>query len=270
MGPALQEISDTQGKRVRVKDHKAYDTIHVGVALTTERARSPGSPLAVSGCRANNQAWRACLSPCAHGQLNSARRSIFHAFPTTHSKGTRGEEAAELSPPLITYTIPPTTSFAFLFSSLIPTVYRPAASTARQFSPPVFSAPSPHKFFILSSCSRSYASAPKKKKMPPKKAVVEEKLLLGRPGNSLKSGIVSERPVLLSTSSHMLTVTARSALPTLVNPLSSRPLPSARSVTLPTSPTPPSTLRRLASSSLTTATMTSARCTTPSRECPPT
>lgn len=27
--------------------------------------------------------------------------------------------------------------------------------------------------------------------MPPKKAVVEEKILLGRPGNNLKSGIVS-------------------------------------------------------------------------------
>jgi obg-like ATPase 1 len=26
--------------------------------------------------------------------------------------------------------------------------------------------------------------------MPPKKAAVEEKILLGRPGNSLKSGIV--------------------------------------------------------------------------------
>jgi len=28
--------------------------------------------------------------------------------------------------------------------------------------------------------------------MPPKKAVKEEKLLLGRPGNNLKSGIVRE------------------------------------------------------------------------------
>ena len=33
---------------------------------------------------------------------------------------------------------------------------------------------------------RSYA----KRKMPPKKAVKEEKILLGRPGNNLKSGIV--------------------------------------------------------------------------------
>ena len=28
--------------------------------------------------------------------------------------------------------------------------------------------------------------------MPPKKAVKEEKIILGRPGNSLKSGIVRE------------------------------------------------------------------------------
>lgn len=36
---------------------------------------------------------------------------------------------------------------------------------------------------------RTYASS-KKKKMPPKKEVKQEKVLLGRPGNSLKSGIV--------------------------------------------------------------------------------
>jgi obg-like ATPase 1 len=30
--------------------------------------------------------------------------------------------------------------------------------------------------------------------MPPKKAVVEEKIPLGRPGNNLKSGIVSNYP----------------------------------------------------------------------------
>ena len=35
--------------------------------------------------------------------------------------------------------------------------------------------------------------------MPPKKAVKEEKLPLGRPGNSLKSGIVRKSPVQLCT-----------------------------------------------------------------------
>lgn len=37
---------------------------------------------------------------------------------------------------------------------------------------------------------RSYA----KRRMPPKKAVKEEKILLGRPGNNLKSGIVCTDP----------------------------------------------------------------------------
>jgi obg-like ATPase 1 len=35
--------------------------------------------------------------------------------------------------------------------------------------------------------TRNYARG---KRMPPKKAVKEEKILLGRPGNNLKSGIV--------------------------------------------------------------------------------
>jgi hypothetical protein len=74
---------------------------------------------------------------------------------------------------------------------LIPTFYRPAASTAAcTFSSSTF----PRKLCITFTTVRTYASAPKKKNMPPKKAVKEEKVLLGRPGNSLKSGIVSESP----------------------------------------------------------------------------
>lgn len=74
-----------------------------------------------------------------------------------------------------------------LFSSF--TLFTPAAGTA-------FTKGSPRAFakqagFCIATCSyqstRAYAS---KKKMPPKKAVKEEKLLLGRPGNNLKSGIV--------------------------------------------------------------------------------
>jgi hypothetical protein len=34
--------------------------------------------------------------------------------------------------------------------------------------------------------------------MPPKKAVKEEKILLGRPGNSLKSGIVCREDAILA------------------------------------------------------------------------
>jgi len=39
---------------------------------------------------------------------------------------------------------------------------------------------------VFLTTTRTYA----KKKMPPKKAAKEEKILLGRPGNNLKSGIV--------------------------------------------------------------------------------
>lgn len=87
---------------------------------------------------------------------------------------------------------PPLTTFSF--SSLIPTFYSPAARTACHFSASLHSSPSPTKFFIAFTAARTYASAPKKKKMPPKKQVQEVKLPLGRPGNNLKTGIVSESP----------------------------------------------------------------------------
>lgn len=52
----------------------------------------------------------------------------------------------------------------------------------------------------LSQTSRRFASS--RKKMPPKKAVKEEKVILGRPGNSLKSGIVRRKPAILSILPH--------------------------------------------------------------------
>lgn len=45
--------------------------------------------------------------------------------------------------------------------------------------------------FVFVSC-RSYTTRKKNKNMPPKKAPVQEKVMLGRPGNNLKSGIVCE------------------------------------------------------------------------------
>ncbi|EWC48429.1 putative GTP-binding protein C27E2.03c [Drechslerella stenobrocha 248] len=44
----------------------------------------------------------------------------------------------------------------------------------------------PHRAFSVTSTTCAKA----KKKMPPKKAAVQEKIMLGRPGNNLKSGIV--------------------------------------------------------------------------------
>ena len=49
----------------------------------------------------------------------------------------------------------------------------------------------PLSSFVFLPC-RSYTTRKKKKNMPPKKAPVQEKVLLGRPGNNLKSGIVCE------------------------------------------------------------------------------
>lgn len=99
----------------------------------------------------------------------------------------------------------PGTRFLFLSSSL--RFHRSAAGPASSFAAAATtfpslrlslvaaaapSSPSP-PFLFLSR--RSYSSKKKKaskSKMPPKKAVVQEKVLLGRPGNNLKSGIVCE------------------------------------------------------------------------------
>lgn len=76
-------------------------------------------------------------------------------------------------------------SFASLSSSLHPR----AASSAFYFTPPVL------RCTVLYTPRRNYAK--RRGKMPPKKQVEEKKILLGRPGNNLKSGIVGH-PVLCS------------------------------------------------------------------------
>lgn len=88
-------------------------------------------------------------------------------------------------------TSPLQTPALFFFS--LPLRFRPSAAgpafasplkhCSQQSAPPLLSA-----FLVC----RTYASSKKKKKMPPKKVAVEEKVLLGRPGNNLKSGIVCE------------------------------------------------------------------------------
>lgn len=123
------------------------------------------------------------------------QNSIGLGLPSTNP-GNAGERLQVTLPPLYFIT-PPTTPLTFSFSSLIPTFYRPAASTASHISALLHSSPSPAKFFISFTTVRTYASAPKKKKMPPKKQVQEVKIPLGRPGNNLKTGIVSESPMQL-------------------------------------------------------------------------
>ncbi len=71
--------------------------------------------------------------------------------------------------------------------------------------------------------------------MPPKKPVQEEKIPLGRPGNSLKSGIVGApgcKPESACVCLFTVANNNRSASPTSATPLCSRPLPSATWVTL--------------------------------------
>jgi ribosome biogenesis GTPase A len=72
------------------------------------------------------------------------------------------------------------------FSSLIPTFKRSIARTLIAHSS-LLDCTATHSPFLSTTFIRTYA---KSRKMPPKKAVKEEKILLGRPGNSLKSGIV--------------------------------------------------------------------------------
>jgi hypothetical protein len=81
--------------------------------------------------------------------------------------------------------------FGKLSHSRLPTLLfsSPAAGSAFKFQHQLR-----HTHFLLSNSlivfttTRHYAKS--RKKMPPKKVVKEEKLLLGRPGNNLKSGIV--------------------------------------------------------------------------------
>ncbi|CAI6250641.1 unnamed protein product [Periconia digitata] len=112
-------------------------------------------------------------------EVRHTRPNARHQGKARQGKPPAGELAAKsaLYPSFIISPTRPST--LLLFSSVIPTFCRPAARTACEFSTP----------FLTFTTVRTYAKG-KVKKMPPKKAVKEEKILLGRPGNSLKSGIV--------------------------------------------------------------------------------
>ncbi|RDW89061.1 putative GTP-binding protein-1 [Coleophoma cylindrospora] len=85
--------------------------------------------------------------------------------------------------PTTTITTSSTSGAQRIFSSYILTFKRPAASTAivKLIASPLHC----RAFTTTQVLAKS-----KSKRMPPKKAVEEKKVLLGRPGNSLKSGIV--------------------------------------------------------------------------------
>lgn len=109
---------------------------------------------------------------------------------TSHLRVCKGKESnAEtlptkrdsLPPPISHpryYPSPATTSLLLLPRRCIP---------KHLFAPPALFVHPSRKTTVLLLFTRSYA---KVRKMPPKKAAKEEKIMLGRPGNNLKSGIV--------------------------------------------------------------------------------
>jgi len=129
-------------------------------------------------------------NPNSANTTHRATQNVQNSQPTNQLTNHTHPKASGQLP--LHLTTPPTIPLPLSFASLIPIFFRPAASTARPRTPSLLvSASAATRFFPF---PRLYASAPKKKKMPPKKQVKEEKLPLGRPGNSLKSGIVRERP----------------------------------------------------------------------------
>jgi len=145
------------------------------------------------------------------------------------------------------------------FASSLP-LLRPLAASSAIFKKPVLDCT------VIYLSTRHYS---KRRTMPPKKAVKEEKILLGRPGNNLKSGIVGclLNHALLPCFEIANCSSIRLDWQTLASLHSSRPSPSPPSVTLQyaskrfplerigvadsgrrTFPMPPSSQRRLASS----------------------
>ena len=119
-------------------------------------------------------------------------------------------QRTRLSPTITTSTL----GAQHIFSSLTTTFQRSAARTATKKQ-------SLLSCTVFLTTTRTYKRQPKK--MPPKKAVKEEKILLGRPGNSLKSGIVSCYVAALWND----LTSCRLVLPMLVNQLSFKLLPNA-------------------------------------------
>lgn len=134
----------------------------------------------------------------SHFQANEARRRKASKAPTDRPTDRRGKVSSCIfsatPPPPMSY-MPTCTTLLFSSSFAIPTLNRAAAaSTALEFS--ILSFRSNLRASLSLVTVRTYAKG-KIRKMPPKKAVKEEKILLGRPGNSLKSGIVSRPPCYL-------------------------------------------------------------------------
>jgi hypothetical protein len=135
----------------------------------------------------------------SHGAANitshQAKKLCVAFWPNRSKKLVLGEFGiARLQPP----TAATTRSLQFFprFNSPLPNFPESAAGSAFRVCLLFASRrSSPHSSIQFQR--RSYA----KRRMPPKKAVKEEKILLGRPGNNLKSGIVCTDPTSTATRS---------------------------------------------------------------------
>ena len=108
--------------------------------------------------------------------------SLFPLPSTSLSFRSRPGQSRLALVPTNLFTTKPFTSLTF--ASISPHFAPRAASSAA-----LGQVPSSSRFrLVVFVQRRNYAKS--RKKMPPKKKVVEEKIPLGRPGNSLKSGIV--------------------------------------------------------------------------------
>jgi hypothetical protein len=174
----------------------------------------------MSPCEVISSGISAHLVPISRDNLQIAPPAAKSTseFHSSH-KTAQGEVYTTLKR---TRLLPTVTTSTFgaqrLFSSLSTPFQRSAARTATN-NQSLFSCT------VFLATSRTYA----KKKMPPKKAAKEEKILLGRPGNNLKSGIVCCSAVNLC---QILTI-FRSVLPTWGNPHSSKLSPNVTLEILP-------------------------------------
>jgi hypothetical protein len=124
-----------------------------------------------------------------HSQPNRSCSNVISKAPSITSRRGRSFPL----PAFHSFTTTSPFPFPLSFSSLIPFFRRSAASTAVDFSSTFHHSTSAPNFRFRVNAVRTYAKG-KRKNMGPKKQVVQEKVLLGRPGNNLKSGIVSRTP----------------------------------------------------------------------------
>ena len=156
-----------------------------------------GTPAAGSLSRGENLRWETPRSsPNLANSTSSTKFSSPRHIPppslkeNSQSLWSSPQKAIEagLTSPVITITST-TPLFSFFTSFTRPFTHRAARSAFAVWPTTASSTTTTAAYPVIYITSRSYAKG-KNRKMAPKKQVQEEKILLGRPGNNLKSGIV--------------------------------------------------------------------------------